>query len=604
MKLKNHLLFILFSIWLLLFGSLTLQSQVVNPTLWSDFVKSNNNAIVTDTFMMQTFTEDITNNWPYKVTGKTSLFDPKTEGITDCHDGSALQLFPGSTFSMTDINHHSYSEVRIYAIYAAWRLMKGDNLYLSTERKENPANDVLWLAPPNNYSKSFRQHKPESKTNVGFILLLNDPWNMQLRVNEPTGETTNGFYAVDSVYAYGKTRLNSLFTGTGEWHDFSKWSHHPAMRHRNALINGKVTINDFTYCNLLSIGTGSVTIGANQSLSMQNLNFYSNEASLYSSGDIHIKEKVTVYRTFDQPGKWYFISFPFDVYADGLDPAFQLGDDQTSDSGNYIYLQTYNGKKRSMGSTENWEIVPSSITMGNQPVFEKNKGYLIALDENADTQTLSFSSQAAAITSDFGRSGTIPVYTGIKGNKVDEADHGWYLCGNPMPAPLPLSSIESNNALDGNIYVYENDVFKPYPLDGNYAIPPFSAFFAKAENDTELTIRESSPLKSNIIISSTLEPLTSTKVEPHASRTSPVYVASPLTQTQNSYLNLNSLVLEHIITPGVVYMVDYAGRVIWQKEVKAGSSVLNLPPTLPEGLYILSVETSQYRAQHKFVLSH
>jgi len=582
-----------------------LHAQEINHSTWSVFVESNSNPAVVDTFMMQTFTQDPSNNWLYEDNNKIHLFNPKDEDINDCHDGAAIKILPGGTLRMVDFDRNNYSDVHIYAIYAAWKVIKGENLYLSTDREREPAKNVLWLGPSKSYSRSFRQNKPESKTGVGYIRLDKNPWNLKLDVTQPTGTNDNGFYAVDSVCAFGTTNLYSLFTGKGFWHEFARWTHNPALRHRHALINGKVSIDNYSTCNQIYIGNGYIDITADQYLKAQSINFCDNVSALYSSGELDIKESINVYKTFEEPGKWYFISFPFDVYTEGLDPAFQLGDKDTQANGNYFYLLTYNGEKRSSikDSNENWEVVSSSLIGSAQPVFEKNKGYLIALDEGADNTTLCFSSSKGDIPSDFSRNGSVTIYTSTKDPAVDDADHGWYLCGNPLAAPLPLKSIESNPSLDGNIYVYEDNTYKQYSLDSDYSLSPFSAFFVKASGDTELTIRESTPLRSYNMISTSI-PLSSIKAEPHLSYLPVPTTSTFLTKTQTSYVELNSLFLEHLLMPGVVYLMDLGGRIIWEKEVNAGSSVLSLPSSLSQGIYIIAIETSQYRAQHKFVLSH
>ncbi|MCD7913817.1 MAG: hypothetical protein LUG96_00205 [Tannerellaceae bacterium] len=114
-----------------------------------------------------------------------------------------------------------------------------------------------------------------------------------------------------------------------------------------------------------------------------------------------VEDQMHVYKTFDEKGKWYFVSFPFDVYMDGIDKDFELKDDQPNAGGNFLYILFYDGIKRSMQnrSTGNWEII--STMNGNQPVFEKGKGYLIAIDEKATKNTLVFSSVTSNYSSGY-----------------------------------------------------------------------------------------------------------------------------------------------------------------------------------------------------------
>ena len=47
---------------------------------------------------------------------------------------------------------------------------------------------------------------------------------------------------------------------------------------------------------------------------LQNLDLYETKTSLHSGGTILLSGRITFHKTFEEPGKWYFISFPFDVY--------------------------------------------------------------------------------------------------------------------------------------------------------------------------------------------------------------------------------------------------------------------------------------------------
>ena len=120
----------------------------------------------------------------------------------------------------------------------------------------------------------------------------------------------------------------------------------------NALINGNISINTNISCKDIFIGNGNIHILPTGNLSANNLTIYPNDgilassSTLRSSGTINISGKITIEKTFAQKGKWYFISFPFDVFASGIDPDFQLGDDKSDTNGNYFYVQTYNGEKR------------------------------------------------------------------------------------------------------------------------------------------------------------------------------------------------------------------------------------------------------------------
>jgi hypothetical protein len=575
-------------------------AQEIDPSTWNSFVAGSENTILRDTFKVQTFAAiSSVDEWPYEVSGNTELFNPSDEGITDAPDGYALKMKPGSRFDIRLASIKGYTNIYIQAIYAAWKLMQGEILLATANRSTNPLNKFEVLSPPhNNYSRSFTEVKKESAGKIAPIIITSSPSGLQLDVTKASG-SPEGFYALDSVYAYGSIQTFSLFTGTGLWDEPARWSHQPVFRHRKALINGHVAIDKPVFCNQVYLGNGSLDILPGRRLDIDKLIICGENASFSSSGEAGIKDGVTVYRTFPSKGCWYFVSFPFDVYAEGIDPGFKLMDDTPNNGGNYFYLYTYNGEKRSLNNTNenNWEVVPAQIPEG-RPIFEQGKGYLIALDEMARTQILSFSSTAETISSDFGKTGklSIPVSAGI--TSTEKANQGWYLCGNPLPCPLPVKSIISKD-LDGYIYVYNGNAYEAYALYEDYAIPPFSAFFVKAKSATEIQIHSSAVTKSTNIITMA-EIFSETKTEPRIS-SSVISSVSPAIKQPNSYLKANSLFLENLSMPGVVYVWDAGGRLHWKKEINAGSSIVYLPSDLPTGNYIVRVDMKNYKCQHKFI---
>lgn len=600
---RHHLL--LSGLFIIILGHFSLQAQEINPTTWASFVGSAQNRTVSDTFRLQLFTEHVDNNWSYETTGETSIFDPKTVGIMDGSDGLSLKLLPGSTLRMSDISFGTYQNVEIIAIFAFRNVMRAENLYLTSNRKGTSINRIASLTLTDNSSVSFKGIKqmngsPESHR----LRVKSDPWNMLLEVGEDPNTSIGGFYAIDSLYAVGEVKRYSLFTGEGSWHEAEKWTDDPALRRRHAMINGAVTVDSYATCRNLYLGDGSVYVEEEQMLSAERMLFCGSESSFSSAGETAIKDKVSVYWTCPEKNKWYFISLPFDVYAEGIDAAFTLKDDLPNDGGNYFYLYSYDGEARSRGEvTEEgyWRVVPASSLTSGQPILQKNKGYLIALDEKADRQTLCLSSLPGVIPLDFGQKGHITITTAQKGELVAEEEHGWYLCGNPFPSPLPLRSLASSFGSGASVFLYEEGDYVAYPMNSDYALPAFSAFFVKAESDKEILV--TAPNTTTIYrMLSTSEALSKAKAEPTFS--SPVSTtSSPLTQTQFSYVNANRLFLEHLLMPGVAYMVDLRGRICWQKEVKPGTTVLSLPSSLPKGFYIVCVKTSQYQAQHKFILN-
>lgn len=574
-------------------------AQEIDPSTWSGFVKSDRNPVVADTFLIQTFNEHPTDNWEYRMTGNSSLFDARTAGIKDASEGYSLKLPPESSVQVDIKAFGTYKDVRIFFIYAAHNLQKNEILYMTVDRQEKPAKDMIWLDPPrNNYSVSFQQVKNDAYIKRSFLQLMNNPFHAALSVGSGTGE---GYYAIDSIYAVGDTRNYSLFTGSGEWNDKAGWSDNPVLRNRHAMIHGNVQVNQHISCDHLFIGKGQVGIQPGQTLHTNQIIFCDNNASLSSGGTLSVDQTITVHKTFEEKGRWYFISFPFDIYAEGIDPNFELKDDNTTDGGNYFYLQTYNGEQRAIqhNSETSWEVVPAETINDSQPVFHKNKGYLIAIDEQANKQTLSFTSRPGDIPEDFGQNGKIEISTPFISGEILEEHYGWHLCGNPLPAPLILSQISPNRDLDGYAYIYEGNTFRAYPLNSEYAIPAFSAFFVKAERDTELIV--SSSLRATDYRLITSGTMSSIKEEPQSQNAATGSTSFHKTTGQTSFIKGNMLFTEGLQTSGKVFSVDFMGRIIWQKEIDKGSSQIELP--VVSGACILHIETSSYKAQHKFISS-
>lgn len=332
---------------------------------------------------------------------------------------------------------------------------------------------------------------------------------------------------------------------------------------------------------------------------LQNLDLYENKTSLYSAGEILLSGHITLHKTFEKAGKWYFISFPFDVYPSGIDPRFEQKDDTPNDGGNYFYVQSYNGDKRASTnqSTGNWEV--AAINSNNTPLFEKNKGYLIALDEKATEQTITFSSRPNDIPVDFGNTGAITIPLDSDITSGNEENYGWYLCGNPLPAPLLLSGIEKNMVLDGNIYVYDGSGYKTYSLNSNYALPPFAAFFIKASSPTELKVSSNSTSTKAMEIIQTNFPLNKSIAEPHPAKQNTA-IGNPDTKDFHFFIKDKQLYLRNIPETGYIRLLNMMGQCLLQKEIRQGSQVIRI--TDRPGMYILQIHSAKYQKHQKVIL--
>lgn len=461
-----------------LFVQQFIQSQVSNPSTWESFVQSNANISIRDTFRMQTFEGLASDNWDYAITGEALIEDISgVKDIPNSHGNYGLRMPMNTQAAFEHFTLTDHQDIKISIRKGGILLVEGEGMRARTYRKGETSYPSL---VPTIGESGINPFKTTD--------IKNNPPGLDLIVPAPAANTKNGYYYVDSVYAHGIIPTYSLFTGNSDWNHEDRWSHLPAYRHRNALINGNISINTNISCKDIFIGNGNIHILPTGNLSANNLTIYPNDgtlassSTLRSSGTINISGKITIEKTFAQKGKWYFISFPFDVFASGIDPDFQLGDDKSDTNGNYFYVQTYNGEKRanSQSPSNNWEVIPQTIINTSQPIFKKNKGYLIAIDASADRQNLRFSSKAKDIPIDFGKNGQASIPVSINNQSQNQNHNGWYLCGNPLPAPLSLSQIESNSALDGYIYIYDGSTYQPYVIGSDFAIPPFLRFLCQS----------------------------------------------------------------------------------------------------------------------------
>lgn len=469
---------------LLFFISIQLQvnAQTIPPNQWNTWISDPaKNVLIRDTFRVQSFESGALNTWGYTLSGNgAALSDVAAFGPNWTHGTQSMRLPSGSAITFDSLNVSGYINPVIRAYHTGKDLVAGQNLSCSYIK-----NNVLTTSNLKNIAYT-----------AFYDSSLIGPINGAVTILSSVSSSSGGYY-VDNVFIFGSIPAYSLFTGTGNWSDSTKWSNLPPARRRSALIAGNVTVQNSQQLNGLTIGNGLLTISEGAKLTVDStVTLYNNaqtRSGFVNKGDVIVKDKIQVITTLAEKGKWYFISFPFDVYTKGIDPRFILKDNQSTQSGNYIYAQQYDGQQRaaSGSNANNWKPLASSLGVGEQLVFQKDKGYLIALDGAASDTTLTFTSKAETVGLDFAKQARISVpHYNYNGNASSEHS-GWYLCGNPFPAPMSLNKIQPNTTLGNFVYWYNGSTYEVFDAGSTQLIPAYGAFFFKTTAQGELSVSSS-----------------------------------------------------------------------------------------------------------------
>lgn len=458
------------------------QSEWFSPLQWKSLVQDpQKNLIIRDTVLYQSFDSDNPLSINYTVSGQYDFFYPQEEGIQGASDSRAIRLYPGSRLTIDTLIYPALKMAEIHIPFAFQHVNKEEDIYFTTYfySGDTEFDARPYVVKSNDCSRYFRE------IYVGrqcfYIGRRSDPYRIQIKVTKPTS-ASDGYYCIDSLFLVGNIEQYSLLQQSGTWHDHSLWSHDYTSLRRVALIDADVRINQAAEC---------LHLINNQK-----------EIRIQPEGVLHTRQMTTLH-TFAEKGKWYFVSFPHDVSLEGIDARFQLGDASTVTTepvNNILYIQTYDGRGRAENnrSDGNWTVLSADAFSPEDILLEKGKGYLMAIDETADIQTLSFSSPANDSLT-FRETMSVPLEANtLQGG--DEANNGWILCGNPYPSAVSLQEILPNPDLDGHVYLYNGQDYEAYPIDSDYAIPAGSAFFVKAVQNTELLFQRKENTASSVIL--------------------------------------------------------------------------------------------------------
>lgn len=464
------------------------QSEWLSPLQWKSLVQDpQKNLIIRDTVLYQSFDSDNPLSINYTVSGQYDFFYPREEGIQGASDSRAIRLYSGSTLTIDTLIYPALKMAEIHIPFAFQHVNKEEDIYFTTYfysgNTEFDAHPYTVMS--NDCSRYFRE--VYAGRQCFYRGRRSAPYRLQIKVTKPTS-ASDGYYCIDSLFLVGNIEQYSLLQQSGTWHDHSLWSHDYTSLRRIALIDADVRINQAAEC---------LHLINNQK-----------EIQIQPEGVLHTRQMTTLH-TFAEKGKWYFVSFPHDVSLAGIDSRFQLGDASTVTTepvNNILYIQTYDGRGRAENnrSDGNWTVLSADAFSPEDILLEKGKGYLMAIDETADIQTLSFSSPANNSLT-FRETLSVPLEANtLQGG--DEANNGWILCGNPYPSAVSLQEILPNPDLDGYVYLYNGQDYEAYPIDSDYAIPAGSAFFVKAVQDTELLFQRKEDTASSVILQHTALP--------------------------------------------------------------------------------------------------
>lgn len=552
------------------------QSEWTHTGNWKHLLLGKKNPHITDSLVILDF-EGGKYQIPYSVEGKHDYFYPKEAGIPNASDGKAIRLYPGSILKLDTFFLKDYDGLTVNVPYAIQHVNQKENIAFTSHKGNNRPNvieKINWSIPSNDYSCGFpKTFQLNAAKRNPFWNESHTPLDLIIEITESSTPSENGYYCIEQIFLTGNVRTYALFHSPGNWFQQELWTEHRPTHLRNALIQGEVTIDDSARCKEMIACNANIQLVDEGSLQM---------------------EKMTTILPFPGKGKWYFVSFPFDVYPENVDSRFIWGDETTqtsSKNGNTFYVHAYDGVRRSEqnATSGNWKLLaPEDIEEGI-PLFKKGQGYLIALDAKAKIDSLCFASPDGGNLL-FTPSLQIPVEASHS-QQGNPEHNGWFLCGNPLPSTLSLQDIQTNPDLDGYIYCYEEGEYKAYPIGSDHVLAPYAAFFVKAKRDTELQIRKSS-IDKTASFRSTLQ-LYSGK-DPNQSITSVEAIPPHVSyQIGNGFIHFQDLP-----QAGTLSIFNIQGKLIREEPIPSGNSRCLLPE-LP-GIYLLQIQAGDWTESIKY----
>ena len=556
------------------------QSEWTNPQLWSEQVNdaTSLNIPVKDTVIIEGFDESELSMTKYSVTkGNHDFFYPSETGIKGASSSKAIRIYPGTALDI-------YIDKEVFGpLFGSWNMMmryavqnvnKADVLstVIESAAVSGTFENSVYTPSANNSSYGFSDKKGSTGTSY-YVFRKVEVTKISLSIVKKSGSSANGYYCIDNISVVAKLPPYTRLNGEGNWNDYKNWSHFIPQGKRNALVQGPVSVDSRASCNQLIA--------------------YQSDIRVTGNGKLAVKQFTAVY-PFALKGKWFFVSFPFDVYKSGIDERFTLGDASTVTSGgvnNVLYVMEYDSHRRVAESqtASEWKSIGLQDITDDEPVMRKGKGYLVALDETADVQELCFTSARGAGL-EYVPESVVPIEADdLQGGKAE--DNGWILCGNPYPSALSLQDIQPNPDLDGYVYVYDGARYQPYAIGSSYQLPPFSAFFVKAARTTELSMVQQEHTDNLLLRSAGL---------PYAGKMSgPQPTAVERIGVPFSYRLVNGKIeLNGVKGTGHLSVYDMGGKEVQRHTLGDGYNLVPLPDKL--GIHVIHIETDEGTERIKY----
>lgn len=466
-----------------------------SPSQWSTFVSSDKNLLVEHTLLKQSFENEASDQWEYTTDG--TVVSLSTYGINKIDGDKALKLTRNQTFTLETIPTAPYldyySNVKTLVEAAGYKTINGCIL-ITQHSFDSKVSTISWIKIHANQPYNFPFDAESSSTSnieyagnqkTRFFEMNKHLQPYSIYATDTTGVSDYAFF-IDHIRIVGRANMFTMTTTQGDWNSSGSWTHNRPNAHTSVLVAHNTEIGTHEKCNNLHVGNAALRINSNGNLLVSdNLVIHSQTNSstnpaFYNEGGLSIQNNLEFHITFDQKAKWVFVSFPHDVYIDDIDNNWSLGDAATTTGGNKFYVRKYNSDKRASDGSSGWQVISTSEVNTATPLFERNKGYLVAIDQTATEETLPVYIHNEKLTPAFASNATVAISAALHNSNVNSEHSGWSLMGNPFPAAITVDYLLSTLGTGYELFSFDGNEYIKLESGNGHTIKPFGAFFIKA----------------------------------------------------------------------------------------------------------------------------